>query len=106
MKCTTFSIRILIIIFALTLIYSYKNSKGAGVIYCFANTDVWRVIPNLSCNDARQPPSTKVDYRPSTSNLDPSTNPCLSTQTPFDGSISGQCGQLIPGTNHFKSTAE
>jgi len=79
---------------------------GAGTVYCFANGDVTSVNSALSCNDTHQPARTKIDYAKSTNTQDPTTNPCPSGKTPFDGSVSGACTQLIPNTDHFKTTNE
>jgi hypothetical protein len=79
---------------------------NAGTIYCVANGSASSVNTSLSCTATGQPASTKIDYAVSTNTQDPTDNPCLSTQTPFDGSVSGACTQTTPGTTHYKTTAQ
>lgn len=78
---------------------------GAGSITCYDNSVVSNVLTNQSCNSAQQPTQRRnIDFAVSTNISDPTSNPCLSSETPFDASVSGACTQKTPGTDHFKST--
>jgi hypothetical protein len=80
---------------------------GAGTIYCFANSQVPNVKAGFSCNDlTQQPASSRKDFAVSQNPNDPTDNPCLSTQTPFNGATSGSCLQTTPGTTHYVATAQ
>jgi len=92
MSKTTNIIKATLIIMLVSGLLAFR--LGQGKIYCFLNTDAPNVNRNLSCYDSQQPHSRKVDYEPSNNPADPNTNPCLSNETPFDGSIAGQCNPV------------
>jgi hypothetical protein len=78
-----------------------------GSIFCFANSDIPNVKSGFSCNDlSQQPTSTKIDFAVSANSSDPTDNPCLTAQTPFNGAVSGACTQTAPGTTHYIETQQ
>lgn len=95
---------ILVLLITTGLVSFKADLFGAGTIYCFSRSV--NVNPMLSCNAVTQPASYRIDYVVSVNSTDPTINPCLSEDNPYDGSNPGSCIQEVVGVTHFRETSQ